>query len=156
MNLKEKRINLGLTQNQVSQIVGIPLRTYKNYENDTDKEDSIKYNYIMEKLDKFYFIDEETGILTIDKIADECRKVFEDYDVEYCYLFGSYSTGNAQESSDVDLLLSANINGLDFFGLVEKLRLGLHKKVDLLLVNQLENNLTLIHDILKDGIKIYW
>jgi hypothetical protein len=155
MNLKEKRINLGLTQNQVSQIVGIPLRTYKNYENDIDKEESIKYNYIMEKLDKFNFIDEETGILTIDKIADECRKVFEEYTVEYCYLFGSYSTGKAQEKSDVDLLLSANINGLDFFGLVEKLRLGLHKKVDLLLVNQLENNIALIHDILRDGIKIY-
>jgi len=155
MKLKEKRKNLGLTQNQVSELVGIPLRTYKNYENDSNKEETIKYNYIMEKLDKVYYVDEENGVLTIEKITDECQKVFDDYDIEYCYLFGSYSKGLAQQNSDIDLLISSNINGLEFFGLVEKLRLGLHKKIDLILVNQLVNNANLINEIFKDGIKIY-
>ena len=37
----------------------------------------------------------------------------------------------------------------------EELRTILRKKIDILTVNQLENNLELIQDILKDGIKIY-
>ena len=37
----------------------------------------------------------------------------------------------------------------------EELRTILRKKIDILTVKQLENNLELIQDILKDGIKIY-
>ena len=42
-----------------------------------------------------------------------------------------------------------------FFGLVEELRTALRKNVDVLDVNQLEGNLDLTKEILKDGIKIY-
>jgi len=155
VKLKEMRVNKGLTQIQASQLVGIPLRTYKNYENIEEKEVTIKYNYIMEKLDKFGYIDEENGILSVEKIIEECRKVFVEFEIEYGYLFGSYAKGEALENSDVDLLISSKVTGLDFFGLVEKIRMNLHKKVDLILVSQLTNNLNLLNEILKDGIKIY-
>ena len=39
--------------------------------------------------------------------------------------------------------------------LVEEIRTILCKKVDVLNVNQLNNNIELIEEILKDGIKIY-
>jgi len=39
--------------------------------------------------------------------------------------------------------------------LVEAIREGLHKRVDILNREQLESNLELINEILKDGIKIY-
>lgn len=39
--------------------------------------------------------------------------------------------------------------------MVEELRNKLHKKVDALDVNQLNNNLDLIQEVLKDGVKIY-
>ena len=42
---------------EVSKLVNIPLRTYLNYENDESKKHTIKYNYIMEKLDEYGFID---------------------------------------------------------------------------------------------------
>ena len=80
---------------------------------------------------------------------------FETYDVEYCYLFGSYARGEAIEKSDVDLLVSTSITGLKFYGLVERLRNSLNKKVDVLDINQLVNNKELLNEILKDGIKIY-
>ena len=35
-------------------------------------------------------------------------------------------------ASDVDLLISANVKGLKFYGLVEEIREALHKKVDVL------------------------
>ena len=81
--------------------------------------------------------------------------MLENYDVEYCYLFGSYARGTATELSDVDLIVSTSITGLKFYGLVERLRVNLNKKVDVLDINQLVNNKDLLNEILKDGIKIY-
>ena len=55
----------------------------------------------------------------------------------------------------MDLLISSNVKGLKFFGLVEEVRAALHKKVDVLDMNQLKGNLELTEEILKDGVKIY-
>ena len=55
----------------------------------------------------------------------------------------------------MDLLISADVKGLRFYGMTEELRNSLHNKVDILDVNQLQDNLPLIEEILKDGIKIY-
>ena len=113
----------------------------KSYENDENKRDTLKYKYIMEQLEKFNFIDEEHGLLTVDDITRKCSEVFNRYNVKFCYLFGSYAKGKETPSSDVDLLISADVKGC--------------KKVDLLDINQLKDNLPLMEEILKDGIKIY-
>ena len=122
INLKELRNEKKLTQQQVADLIGISLRSYKSYENDEEKQDTIKYNYIIEQLSKINYIDEENGILEIEDIARKCSKVLEKYDVNFCYLFGTYAKGKATPTSDVDLLLSANVNGLRFYGLVEEIR----------------------------------
>ena len=110
---------------------------------------------MMDKLSEYGFIDEEHGVLTLDQIKNTCINVFKNYEVDFCYLFGSYSKCKANEKSDVDLLISTNVTGIKFFGLVEELRENLKKKVDLVDIHQLNNNETLIKEILKDGIKIY-
>ena len=53
-------------------------------------------------------------------------------EIEYCYLFGSYAKGTANDNSDVDLMVKTDISGLKFYDLIEKLREELNKKVDLL------------------------
>jgi hypothetical protein len=153
--LKELRIDKKLTQQQVADLVGISLRSYKSYENDEEKIGTIKYNYILEKLEAVNPVDEEHGIIKIDDIKQKCAKVFENYDVNFCYLFGSYAKGVAKPTSDVDLLISADVKGIRYFGLVEEIRTSLHKKVDALDINQLNDNIDLVQEILKDGIKIY-
>jgi predicted nucleotidyltransferase len=155
MSIKELRKSLGLTQKEVSELVNIPLRTYINYENDESKKDSIKYLYIKEKLEEYGYIDEIHGILSIDKIKKICSSVLSKHNVEYVYLFGSYAKEKAIESSDIDLLVSTSITGMDFFGLVEELRQELKKKVEVITLSSLEDNKDLLHEILKDGIKIY-
>ena len=100
-------------------------------------------------------IDEEHGVLAIKDIIKICERVFEQYDVNYAYLFGSYAKGRATGTSDIDILVSASVKGIEFFGLVEELRTELHKKVDVVDKNQLKGNLELTEEILKDGIKIY-
>lgn len=153
--LKELRIEKKMTQQQVADLVGISLRSYKSYENDAEKRDTIKYNYIIEQLSKINYIDEETGILELEDIVRKCSKVLDGYEANFCYLFGSYAKGKAIPTSDVDLLVSANVKGLKFYALVEEIRTALHKKVDILDVNQLKDNIELTEEILKDGIKIY-
>lgn len=155
MELKSIRMSKGLTQVQAAQILGISRRTYIKYENDEVRLPEVKHNFLCRTLEEYGRIDEEHGVLTIEQIKEICAHVFEEYNVEYCYLFGSYAKGKATEKSDVDLLVSLQMNGLKFFGLVETLREELKKKVDVLDVSQLKNNETLVQEILKDGIKIY-
>ena len=155
IDLKELRIEKKMTQQQVADLVGISLRSYKSYENDEEKRDTIKYKYIIDQLLKINYIDEEHGILELEDITRKCSKVLEQYDVNFCYIFGSYAKGKATPTSDVDLLISANVKGLKFFGLVEEIRTALQKKVDVLDMNQLKDNIELTEEIFKDGIKIY-
>lgn len=153
--LKELRLSKNLTQAQACAILGVSLRSYKSYENDEAKAGTLKYKYMVELLEKHISIDEEHGILTLDAIKAACEKVLGEYTVKYCILFGSYAKGTAKETSDVDLLISTDVTGLRFFGIAERLRTELHKKVDLLDLKQLKDNSGLLDEILKDGIKVY-
>lgn len=155
MTLKQLRKQKKLTQAECAKYLGIPVRTYQNYETDESKTSSMKYAFMVQKLEQYGFIDETHGILSVQQIKDICTDIFADIDVEYCYLFGSYAKGKATETSDVDLLISASISGMLFFDLVERLREGLKKKVDVLNCEQLNNNPELINEILRDGIKVY-
>ena len=155
MNLKELRKEKKMTQQQVADLVGICLRSYKSYENEERKKGTIKYEYIFEKLEEVNKIDEEHGILELDDIKTKCTEIFERHNVYYCYLFGSYAKGYAKGNSDVDLLISTDITGLHYFGLIEELRVSLKKKVDLLNLKSLENNFELTKEILQDGVKVY-
>ena len=110
---------------------------------------------MVNELQKITFIDETHGILTYIEIQQTVQSVLKHYPITYCYLFGSYAKGKAKESSDVDLIVSSEVDGLQFCGLVEELREALHKIVDLLSSNQLTDNHALIDEVLKTGVKIY-
>ena len=153
--LKKQRIAKRITQQEVASIVGISLRSYISYENDEKKVGSPKYRFLLQELEKINAVDEEHGILKVDDIVAVCGSIFSEYDVEYCYLFGSYAKNRATGSSDVDLLISTKTTGLKYYELVERLRENLHKKVDLLDYKQLLNNEELLNDVLKEGIRIY-
>ncbi len=155
MTLKELRKHKKLTQAECARYLGMPLRTYQNYEADRSKASSMKYSFMMQKLLEYGYIDETHGILTVDQIKESCADILADYEVDYCYLFGSYAKGKATDTSDIDLLVSTSTTGMRFYELVESLREGLHKRVDVLTYGQLKDNPDLVNEILKDGIKIY-
>lgn len=153
--LKTARKTANLTQKQAAEILGVSLRSYISYENDPRKMDTVMYQYMLEKIQELNKIDEEHGVLSIEMIKKATADVCSEYLVDYCYLFGSYANGTANEKSDVDLLISTSLKGLSFYELVEKLRDQLHKKVDVLDLKQLLNNESLLNNVLKEGIKIY-
>ena len=155
MELKQLRGFKKITQQQAAELCGISLRSYKTYENDASKKDTIKYSYLYDTLSKYNVIDEEHGVLDIEDIKNVCNEVFSKYDISYCYLFGSYAKGKALGNSDVDLLIGSSLSGIKYYGLVEELRQKLQKKIDALSFDQLKNNMELTNEVLKEGIKIY-
>ena len=155
MTLKELRLSKGLTQKQAAALCSVSLRSYVTFENSKEKTNSIKYKYMISVLEQYGIVDETHGLLAIEEIREKLNLVFSEYEINYCYLFGSYSKGTATETSDVDLLIATEVTGMKFFGLVEKIREALHKKVDVLDFSQLNDNPDLLNEILKDGIKIY-
>ena len=158
MELREIRIGYKISQQQAAIIVGMPLRTYIRYENDNDYGDELKRQTIINRIIDACEITEEKGLLTIEQIKTIVCELFDgEYkdEIDFCYLFGSYAKGYAKEKSDVDLYISTKLTGLRFVGLIEKLRRALHKKVDLIRMDDRASNVELMKEIIKDGIKIY-
>lgn len=158
MNLLEVRTQYELSQIQAASILNMPVRTYIRYEKDNNYGSELKRSMMIKSLIDKCEITETKGLLTIEKIKGALTILFnEEYkdQIEFCYLFGSYAKGYAKENSDVDLCVATKLTGLKFAGLSESIREALHKKIDLVRFSNLENNITLINEIMKDGIKIY-
>ena len=158
MELREIRNGYKISQKEAAIIVGMPLRTYIRYESDNNYGDALKRQSIINRIIDTCEITEEKGILTIEQIKTVVCELFDgEYkdEVEFCYLFGSYAKGYAKERSDVDLYISTELTGLRFVGMIERLRQALHKKVDLIRMDDRSSNVELMKEIIKDGIKIY-
>lgn len=155
MELRNIRNKANITQQEASNIVGIPLRTFIRYENEEKYRKTLKYQKICEILEQTFRVDEEHGLLTIDQIKKTCKEVFDKYNIDFAFLFGSYAKDKQNPLSDVDILISSEITGLDYFGLLEELKESLHKKVDLIRLKDIEPNSELMKEILKVCVKIY-
>ena len=157
MTLLQIRNKYQISQALAASSVDVPLRTYIRYENNNDYGNSLKRESMIQKLMNKYEITEDKGILSIEAIKNELTSLFDsEYKgkIEFCYLFGSYAKGYAKGNSDVDLCVSTSLTGLRFAGLSEAIRTVLHKRIDLIRFNNLENNLELVYEIMKDGIKM--
>ena len=158
MSLYDIRQQYNLSQKDAATILNIPVRTFIRYEKDNNYGDAMKREMMTKTLINKCEITETKGILTVEQIKTSLTKLFDkDYidQIDFCYLFGSYAKGYAKETSDVDLCVSTSLTGLKFVGLSESIRQLLHKKIDLVRFSNLENNIDLINEIMKDGIKIY-
>ena len=62
----------------------------------------------------------------------QIKNFFQDKPVEKVFLFGSYAVGDADEESDIDLLIESNkdFKFLKFSAQIEELEKTLNKKID--------------------------
>lgn len=158
MNLIQIRKQYRLSQLEAAKSLGIPVRTYIRYESDDDYGSPLKRRTMIDMLMEKHEVTENRGVLTIEQIREEVTRVIDgQYSglVEFCYLFGSYAKGYATEKSDVDLCISSSLTGVRVAGLAEAIRGALHKKIDLVRFDALKDNLPLMAEIMKDGVKIY-
>ena len=156
MKLFDLRKEYGLSQIKAAEICATPLRTYIRYEQNDSYGSALKRTAMIAAISSACEITEEKGILSLDRIIERVRNVItEKYrdSVTMCYLFGSYAKGYATEKSDVDLLVSTDLQGFKYVGLAEDIHKAIHKNIDLNNFNNSSNEL--IYEVMKDGIKIY-
>lgn len=151
MELKKLRKNMGLTQPEAAVILNVPFRTYCRYEDDKQRENTFKYNQMVALLDKYA----EEMVLKTETIKAGIFEVLSKHEVSVCYLFGSYAKGKATGKSDIDLMVVTDIEGIEFYQIIDELENKLKKKVDLIRLETAIQNVKLMNEILKDGIKIY-
>lgn len=73
-------------------------------------------------------------IYTIDDIKKILSKSLINTKVDKAILFGSYAKGEANENSDIDLLIDSNgkVVGFEFFGILQTLIDSFKKDIDLI------------------------
>lgn len=157
MNLKNYRNSLGISSIVAADICNVPLRTYQRYESDNKYGSPLKRSAMINILNNYFSNKKESKILEKEYIKKKVSTVLARYKkrVEYCYLFGSYAKGHPKDISDINLLISTNVNKLLFIGIKDELEETLNKKVDLKRVSDIKNNVDIINEIMKNGIKIY-
>jgi predicted nucleotidyltransferase len=155
MDLKELRKGKNLTQKEAADLLAIPVKTYQNYELGRSKVTSLAGRHVVDTLSSYEPYSPAKGILPLAYLKEAVASVIKEYPVDFVYLFGSYAKGKATEGSDVDLLLSTDVDGLAFFALAGKLEAALHKKVDAIRFKDLKRDQALLSEIMKTGEKIF-
>ena len=149
--LRQKRKELGLTQEQAAKACGVSRRTYQTYEEtnivNTTSDALIKK---MEQLGN-----SKEYVYSVTTIKRICNSIFTKYSqVECAYLYGSYARNEANSKSDIDILVVCHGMGLKFFEMTTDLEEALNKKVDIQTHDQIGENIDFLENILVDGIKI--
>lgn len=150
--LRQKRKQLGLTQEQAAKACGVSRRTYQTYE-ETNTVNTTS-NELIKKMEQLS--DSKEYVYSVSSIQKICKSVFiKNPEVECAYLYGSYARGEATDKSDIDILVVCHGMGLKFFEMASDLEESLNKKVDIQTHDQIGNNIDFLENILVDGIKIY-
>lgn len=115
---------------------------YKMYQFRVRKSDKDLINKLDNVENRYAYLrnlilnDIKPNILTIKQIRERIKPVIQKHNIKDVYLFGSYSRGEANRDSDVDLYCDkGDIKGLfDEVGLINELEEALGKRVDLITI----------------------
>lgn len=158
--LKAVRDNLSLTQIEISNLLGIPVNTIRNWEQEIRTPSEWVLDLLIDRIfremnEQQTLVDEETGLLSFLTIKKGVTKIAEKYNIKRIYLFGSYVKGQATPHSDIDLYMEADLYGLEYFEFVEQLRGNLKKKVEVLSNKTIQEQSKIDEEIKKTGVLIY-
>ena len=148
--LRIRRKQLGITQEEAAKYCGVSRRTYQTYEESDNLNETFKQ--LLQSLE-----DAETNlVLSPKRIKALAEPVFKKYpEVECAYLYGSCARREATSKSDVDILVVCPTMGMRFFALINDLESAFHKEVDVQTHRQLAGDPKIMANILKEGVKIY-
>ena len=94
---------------------------------------------------------------TKKEVIKKLLPIFKEHPIKKAILFGSYAKGNQTKISDIDLLIDSNgqIQGIDFFGILEEINSVFDVQVDLLESSQIIKGSKVYKEIQKSGVVIY-
>lgn len=96
------------------------------------------------------------GVLDVEEIKSYIQILLKKYNAEYAVLFGSYARNEADNDSDIDVVVYGgnNFKPENIFAFGEELWEMSNKDVDCFEINEVKKESNLYRDILKEGIKI--
>lgn len=99
----------------------------------------------------------ERKVYAIDEIKTKLRPIFEAAPVHQAILFGSYATGKATGTSDIDIAIDSKgkLLNIAFYGVLEDITTRLNKRVDLFEISELSRNPAIYSAIQREGIVLY-
>lgn len=95
------------------------------------------------------------NVYTVNDIKEKLLPVFKKHNIKKAILFGSYAKGNADDRSDIDIMVVSNLRGLAFYGLLEDVVNTIGKSVDLLDKQQIKAESKVEQEINATGVVIY-
>ncbi len=155
-NIRNIRKKKKLTQKDAADLCGMPLRTYQNYENLDKKKESLKYEYIVQKLKEYDRYTKVNGVYKTKEIKDITDEIFPKFHLDFAILVGDYSFSKATSSSSIDLIIGkrdfapSKLNELK-----KELENTLYKKIVLIHYEVLLNDKKLLSNTLSKGVRIY-
>ena len=95
-------------------------------------------------------------LYTIDEIREKVKPVAERYGIEKVLLFGSYARGEADEDSDIDVIVVGGdgFHGSDVFAFGEDLRELTQKDVDAFEIREVNPDSELYNNVMREGLII--
>ena len=94
--------------------------------------------------------------LSFRKIEDAVIMLLKKYGAESALLFGSYARGDANENSDIDIIVigGSNFRRTDIFSFAEDLRMITGRNVDAFEISEVDVGTPFHETIMREGVKI--
>lgn len=94
--------------------------------------------------------------LSRQEVESAIKALLQKYHADHAILFGSYAREDADECSDIDVVVvgGENFHGTDIFAFGEDLRELTQKSVDAFEIREINKNTEFYNNILREGVRI--
>lgn len=96
-------------------------------------------------------------IYSIEEIKNILKALLKNTQVDNVVLFGSYAKNNANENSDIDLIIDTKqtLMGFKLYSLITKIEETFNKQVDAFEKSEIVENSKIDNEIKKTGVVVY-
>ena len=96
------------------------------------------------------------GTLPFDQISEAIRTLLRRYHADHALLFGSYARGDADEASDIDVVVfgGSGFRPRDIFSFGEDLRVLTGKEVDAFEIREVNEGTPFYENLMREGVRI--
>lgn len=111
----------------------------------------------MKKLIRKEQIKMSEKIYSIEEIKNILKALLKNTQVDNVVLFGSYAKNNANENSDIDLIIDTKqtLMGFKLYSLITKIEETFNKQVDAFEKSEIVENSKIDNEIKKTGVVVY-
>jgi len=155
-NIKDLRLKNGFTQKEFANYIGIPYRTFQNYEEGISSMPEWIYNLIEYKLNNENNYSLSTGIYKIKQLKLIIKPIAKKYKILSIIIFGEYANKQANEFSYINLMVKFSKNKDEDISLFKnELEDNLKKTVRVFNQSDFDNKGDYFKKIKKEGVNIY-